>query len=183
MATPEQPSTPLRPSFVGELPPGWDITSDGGMLAFATSSEPGMTIELLPNRSVMAETCELGPEPGVATNAQAIVAALAARPGLIAGDSSPASVGGLSGLQVDLRGNREIAGSCDDGAFVPLVGFMGAMGWEFTGIGTKDRLRLVVLDAPGGQNFVIHLWATNAEAFDQHIESASAILSQVSFEA
>jgi len=172
--------TELSASLDGPLPAGW--TAEENPLTITTTADgPGMTIEVLPDRELMAASCALGPEPGVDTTAEAIVTALAARPGLIATDQAPAMVGGLSGWQVDLSVDPAVPGSCDEGGFAPLVGFTGDLGWEFTGIGPKDRLRLVALDAPGDGNFTIHVWGTNAAAFDKHIGAALEMLGRLRF--
>ena len=174
----------LRVSLNGDLPDGWDVSAEGTLLSFATTgSDPGMTIEMLENREVMAEDCGLGPESGVAMTASAVVDAISGRRGLVPSGRSPVTVGGLTGEQVDLRVDPDVGVTCpgEDGGFVPLVGAMESYGWGFSGVGPAERIRLVALDVEPDQILIVLVVAPTAAARERHIEAASSIIGSLEF--
>ena len=183
---PPPPTIALRASLDGDLPAGWDVASEGTLLSFTTGGDgPGMAVELLRNRSVMAETCALDAEAGVGTSAEAIVAALAARRGITATKAVLTRVGGLSGRWVELRVDPAVGVTCpgDDGGFVPLFGAMEGYGWGYAGIGADERIRIVALDVADGENLVILVTAPNAATYDRLIDDATSIIKHLVFAA
>lgn len=182
--TPSQSAAEVRASFVGELPDGWTVAAEGRLLAFATAAEPAMTIELLPNRSVMAEDCSLEAEPGVASTASAITDELAARKGVLASAPGALAIGGLDGRALDIRVDPSTGVTCptDEGGFVPLFGSLEAYGWGFAGVAPEERIRIVALDVPGGGNLLILVTAPDAATFDQRGDDVTAILDHLVFE-
>ena len=153
-------------------------------MAFQTGATGKQTvIELVPNRSVSAADCALDAEPGVGTSAQAIVDALAARRGIIASDQGPAAVGGLTGRQIDLRVDPAIGTTCPDdfGGFIPTIGYRAGADWLYNGIGSKDVARYIVLDASGGRNIVVAIYAADAATFDRDIRDAMTIVEGLRF--
>jgi hypothetical protein len=182
---PPPPELTLRASLDGDLPKGWDVAAEGTLLSFATSGDgPGMAVELLRNRAVMAENCGLEPEPGVATTAKAIVSAVAARRGLTASKPKSVRVGRLSGYDVELQVEAGFDLPCpgEDGAgFVPLFGAMESYGWAYAGVGAAERIRLVALDVADNENLVILVTAPDAATYDRLIGDASSIIDRLVF--
>jgi hypothetical protein len=183
---PPPPTVKLRASLGGDLPKGWDVASEGALLSFTTSGDgPGMAIELLRNRAVMAENCGLEAEPGVGTNAEAITTAIGARRGLTVTKPRSVRVGGLGGRSVDVAVATGVGTTCpgDDGGFVPLFGAMESYGWGYAGVAADERVRLIVLDVADRENLVIFVTAPNRAAYERSIGDASSIIEHLSFAA
>jgi hypothetical protein len=172
----------LKVSFNGSPPAGWTVDGGDGVLSFNfEEGDAWMSVDVLPNRAVMDGGCELKPQDGVGTSASAIGDAIATRPGVAVTGRKSVAVAGLTGQQIDLHVDSAKGVSCPKDApeFVPLVGFGGPRGWEFIGVGADDAARLLVLDAPGGQNVVVAVFAPAGAVFDDHIAEASSILEKV----
>ena len=138
---------------------------------------------MLRNRSVMAADCALEAQKDVATRAEAIIVAIAARPGVAATPPLKARIGGLSGLSIDLGVDQSAGTTCagDDGGFVPLFGAMESYGWGYAGVGSHERMRLIALDVADNENLVILVTAPDAAAFERHIGAAEAIVKHLAF--
>jgi hypothetical protein len=179
-------------ALAGALPDGWGLkgpaTWNGTLnvaLAFNTTEGPEMLIEIMPNRSVMRADCAHEPEPGVGTTAAEIIGALSARPGLVADTSSPVTIGGLPGVQVDIEPDQTSTGFTCGGegeAIVPLLGLYAGPDWLFNGMSERGRYRLIVLDAPNGANAVIAIYSDDLEAFDRNLEDAMSIVEALEFD-
>jgi hypothetical protein len=198
--TPAPSTTPIadaRPpipevALAGALPDGWGLkgpaTWNGTLniaLAFNTTEGPEMLIEIMPNRSVMRADCAHEPEPGVGTTAAEIIGALSARPGLVADTSSPVTIGGLPGVQVDIEPDQTSTGFTCRGegeAYVPLLGYYAGPDWLFNSIGDVGRYRLIALDAPNGANAVIAIYSEDSATFDRHLEDAMGIVESLEFD-
>lgn len=183
--TPAGAATPLKFSFDGSPPPGWSVSGESGLLSFSIEEDgASMTVELLPNRALMDDGCKLGPEPGVAATARAISDAVASRRGLVASNRTSVTVSGLTGEQMDLRVDPAAGASCpkDGPEFVPIVGFAGPAGWEYVGLGTSEASRFIVLDAAGGQNVIVIVFAPDTAMFDRHIDEAASIIDHVAID-
>ena len=186
-ASPTEQPPGIGVSVEGGVPSNWTIAASG-LLSFSTEADGRfMNIELLPNRSVMAVSCDMGPEPGVGTTADAFIAAIASRPGLIASNEGSIEVGGQPGRRIDLRRDPAIppqcqgdVGSSDD--FVPLFGQMTDGFWNHVGATGTETYRLIVLDVPGGQNVLIGILGSDPQAFDQFIDDAMTIVSRLTFD-
>jgi hypothetical protein len=193
-ATPIADTPPPLPevALAGALPDGWGLkgpaTWNGTLnvaLAFNTTEGPEMLIEIMPNRSVMRADCAHEPEPGVGTTAAEIIGALSARPGLVADTSSPVTIGGLPGVQVDIEPDQTSTGFTCRGegeAYVPLLGYYAGPDWLFNSIGDVGRYRLIALDAPNGANAVIAIYSEDSATFDRHLEDAMGIVESLEFD-
>ena len=119
----------------------------------------------------------------MASTSAAIIDALATRPGLIAGPTTPADVGGLTGHQVDIRLDPAVGTTCpDEGVgYTPLVGYLAGTDWLFNGTLPDEVDRIIALDAPDGRNVVILITAPDAAAFDRNIDDAMAIVDGLEF--
>ena len=169
-------------SFEGALPAGWE-QGDG---TFGHGED--VSIEVLPNRSVMATNCQFGPAEGIGTTATEIIDAIAARDGLEVTDPVAMTIGGLSGQQIDLHLAPDWAGTCPwwEGGTQPVVPLYGAFNeknfWFYNAVSPGEQYRLHVLDAPGGGNVVIAFVAPTSEQFATYEEDATSIIEGIGFE-
>jgi hypothetical protein len=70
--------------------------------------------------AVAVEACRAAPDPEVGRSPEAMLAALAASPGLAVTEPEPVVIGGLEGLSADIRLVEGWEGTCPDAPF-PLV--------------------------------------------------------------
>jgi hypothetical protein len=169
-------------TLVGGMPKGWNVTA-GGLLSFSAAVDPGMSVELGTNRSVGAENCDMGPEPGVGLSAASFVNAIAERRGVKASGLGPIEVDGLPGMQVDVELDTSVGPTCGSETFyVPLFGFDNEGFWNHVGVEAEEHLRLIVLDVPDGQNILIVLAAPDAPSFDARLADAMTIVNNLSFD-
>jgi hypothetical protein len=192
-ATPEaSPTAPASPGpqptgmawwLTGDLPDGWDL--DGQTIAH----EGGVFVEVLENRSIMADDCVEGPAAGVGSAAIDLAQALSGREGLVVSGMRSDSVGGLDGLQLDLKLADDWTGTCPwwDNGNSPVVPAFGAFDaknyWLYTAIAPGEPVRMRLLDAPQGGNVVIAFWAPSTELFDANVDDAESILDLIRFDA
>ena len=171
-AAPSVP-TEVAVTFEGTVPDGWT----GGDGEVPVPGNENVSFEFYPARYVQAANCDLAPEPGVATSAEAITSALAARQGLVVSEPAEISVDGLTGLQVDISTEAESEGmTCvvDEGSsLVPLL--VDGLG-GYVAIGPGEEMRAIVLDVPGGTNLVIWLWATPSEDIADYVDAAMEVI-------
>jgi hypothetical protein len=181
VASPVVDRHPLRWSFVGTLPEGW--TQDG----VGTFVAEGISIEIQPDRSVMASDCQLRPEEGIGKSAKEIVDALAARPGLDSSDRQAATIGGLSGEQVDLIISPDWTQSCPGWdppvPVVPLIGGLDEKNyWHYNAALTGEEARLYVLDVPGDTNVLIAVFTSAPASLADHLDETTSIVEGLTFE-
>ena len=93
---------------------------------------------------------------------------LKSHPRLIVEDEQPATVGGLSGVQLDVRSDEEGDWNLFDVAFGPLE------------VRYNDRVRFIVLDGPSGQ-VVISTGADQPSLFDNFIPLAEPVVESIEF--
>jgi hypothetical protein len=173
----------IEASLAGGLPTGW-IVSASGLLSFHTEAEHGMIVDLDANQLVMAETCEMGPEPGVGRSAVAFVNAIAERPGLTVSAVSSVEISGLTGRQIDVTLDASVGPTCSnpEASFVPLLGYALGAEWHFVGVFPDEHMRIIVLDVPDGQNILINITAPDGPTFERHIADAMTIVGKLSFD-
>ncbi len=116
-------TTVFETPFTFTVPEGWANYEDlpgtvllvppGGSLEgvdIGTSDNLGVAQGV----AVAADDCSDAPQGGVGTSAEEIVAALAARDGLLVSDPVAVEVGGLSGLMVDIAYDPKTGGLCSE---------------------------------------------------------------------
>jgi hypothetical protein len=166
----------------GTLPDGW--TLDGSTFWHSDNAY----IELLPDRSVMAADCDLGPEPGVGRTATEIATTLASRDGLATSQPRTVTVGGLSGQQIDIRLQPGWTKPCqsadDDTPMVPLVGTLDEKNlWNYNAAMPGEQFRYLILDAPGRHNLLVSICALEPEQLERVVIPAMEIANHLRFAA
>jgi hypothetical protein len=175
------------------LPAGWSVPLVGH-LDFALApvgAGPDDAIRVLYDMRISRKdvVCSEQPEPGIEGTAEAMIGDLVARPGLVASEPVPVTIGGLDGLQVDLAMAADHTADCPFDPGVPsiplIVDTVPSIG-PFFGIGGPgERIRLIVLDRTDGQNgenVVLLIDAVDPAAFDALVAEAMPVIETFHFE-
>jgi hypothetical protein len=164
-------STALQPPVTYTLTSPWVNVRDWAEYFMLYPDNPGNRalwaigesapyILILPDGLAVSPTARCEGDPAadaVEVDAAGYAASLAAREGLATTGPIPITVGGLTGLQLDV--DLEPGGDTGCAPDVPVQPLGEA-------IGSNDHYRLVVLDAPDGGTLLIRIWAAgDADAF------------------
>jgi hypothetical protein len=175
----------FSPAATFTLPAGWEIATDAPnylQLRPAGSDVIGIHVfrDPLPRSQDLA--CPETAEPGIGTTSAGLVQWLRERPGLVASDPKIVSVGGLRGSEIDVGIRDGWTASCPFADGTPTVPFVvdgnGGYGWVIAG---NERLRLSVLDVPGGGTVIVDVDAFDGRLMDQLIADAAPIVGSLSF--
>jgi hypothetical protein len=156
----EYRSTPNEPTIAFTVPsPGWTWYYSGSFRIVSDSSPTihdlyvADGIYFLRDPAIAAQDCEETEEPGVGRSVDDLVGWLETAPGLAVSEPAPVTVGGLDGMQLDLRIDPAWMRPCffsEGRPAVPLV-FSGAEfgGYNWTML-PGMRLRWFILDSADG---------------------------------
>ncbi len=178
-------SSAFRPALTFTVPAGWEKPADGPtylQLRPAGSELVGIHLFRDPAAASQDLACPETAEPGVGGTSTELAAWIRARPGLVVGDPKLASVGGLRGVEIDLAIIEGWTASCpfaNDSPTVPLfVGANGEYRWVVAG---TERLRLYLLDIPGGGTLVVDIDAFDGALMDALLDAATPIVRSFRF--
>jgi hypothetical protein len=165
------------PSASGQLsytvPDRWKVKEDraGAFLLHRlpadSASQPSMDtlIHLFTQARMMADYTEgaicgqSGEAPGVGRGVDDIVAAILARPGVVATRSAAVTIGGYAGQMLDLHLAPTWTGSCQnpDGPIIAMPLLLGLESERSAGIGLvlNSPVRLILLDLTGGRTMAV----------------------------
>jgi hypothetical protein len=179
-ATPVGEAAGVAWSIRGAPPTGWYV-EDGHF-----SRSENASVEVLPDRSVMASDRAMGPQPGVGSSAASVVAELAKRKGVTASKPESVSLGGLSGVRVDLSMTPDWTGTCPwwegKAPVVPLIGTFDAQHyWLYNALVKGEAYRYLVFDLPDGRNLLVAVTTVDPERFSDVIGPAMDIVSKLDF--
>ena len=137
---------------------------------------------------VITATCELRFDDAVGNEAADIAAWMVADPNLTASAPEPVAVGGLSGVVLDISASGAYTTDCPEDqdpypADLPTVPLFAGAGsgdlvWR---VGGTERMRLYLLDMPGGGNLVISIDAIAGD-FDSLMEISQPVIRSVRFD-
>ena len=180
-------SRAFQPAVTYTLPEGWENPFDAAdyfALRPAGSKVAGIHLFRDPRAMSQDAACPTTAEPGVGTLSTELVAWIRGRPGLVVGDPKMVTVGGLRGVEIDLAIVDGWKPSCPFANGIPTVAlFVGATGnlrWVVAG---NERLRLDLLDVPGGGTVVVDIDAFDGSLMDDLLAAAAPIVRSFSFAA
>jgi hypothetical protein len=189
LATGTHTSTYLQPTLTYTVGAGWvnDYdNADAYELLPDTAAERalleggGQTAYYLSiNRNMRIGSTDCSADPQGGFSPDDIVNALATRPGLAVTAPVSATVGGLSGKQVDLAVADGWSGTCPQSAGLPAVATFTngeANWWAVAG----ERKRVIVLANPQAGNLLIEI-AGPTDGFDGFLGQAMAIVNSFRF--
>ena len=180
---------PLDYRIPAEPPIVWDNPEDApGNFTLHPAGPETDAIFLFRDVRVLTEGCSPHMDPEVGSKASEIVAWMAANPGLVATEPQPVTVGGLRGLQLDLAASGSYTTVCarDQKVYplgLPILPLLvgagsGNVSWY---VGGDERLRLFVLDLPGGGNLLISVDAIAGD-FETLVEISQPVIYSITFD-
>jgi hypothetical protein len=174
-----------QPQVTYTLPDGWWSPSDtAGYFALQPVSSDIVGIHLFrdPEPASQDPSCPTTAEPGVGTSSIALATWIRGLPGLTVGGPRIVTVGGLRGVELDVELRDGWTQSCpfaNGQPTVPLfVGERGQLRWVIAG---TERLRLDLLDVPGGGTVVVDVDAFDGAAWDPLLAAATPIVQSFVF--
>jgi hypothetical protein len=176
----------FAPAIAFTFPDGWVIAADSGdyvALQPAASEVTGIYVFRSPLAASQDIECPLAAAAGVGASAADLVDWIRARPGLIVGDPSPVTIGGLAGLRIDVRILEGWLASCSFAEGLPTVPLFVSptdplFRWVIAG---SERLRLDLLDVPAGGTVVVDIDAFDGSLMDAFLPDAARIVASMSF--
>ena len=186
-----QRSSALQPGLTYTIPTGWVnnydradafelIPDTAANRALIEGDAPtAFYLSINDNMRVSLTDCSTNSQGGFAPDE--VVNAIAGRPGLSVSAPVPATVGGLSGEQIDLAVEAGWTGTCPDSGDLPSVATFTngqAHWWAVQG----ERKRVIVLTNPAAGNLLIEI-AGPADGFDAFASQAMSIVNSFQFNA
>ena len=173
-------SRAFRPQLTFTVPAGWWVAADSAdflQLAPVDSDQVGLYLFRDPSAASQATACPLSPEPSVGGLSTDLSTWIRGRPGFVTSNPRLAQVGGLRGVELDVGIVDSWTASCPfaNGApTVPLFVDEGAgLRWVVAG---SERLRLSLLDVPGGGTVVVDIDAFDGSLWDDFVSRATPIV-------
>ena len=177
-------SAAFQPQVTFTLPGGWLIAGDAAAYLQARPVETDL-IGLHLFRDVLAASqdpaCPLTPEPGVGRTSNEMLAWIRGLPGLTASAPVMVEVGGLRGVGVDLAIAPGWTTSCSFANGLPTVSLLtdgASLRWVIAG---SERLRLYLLDVPGGGLVIVDLDAFDGDLYGRLIDIGVPIVKSIEF--
>ncbi|MFH0751685.1 MAG: hypothetical protein V2B17_07595 [Chloroflexota bacterium] len=178
-------SSAFQPAVTYTVPAGWWIVSDSSdyfALQPVASDITGIHLFRDPLAAAQDAACPTTAEPGVGTLSLELATWIRGLPGMIASSPRIVTIGGLRGVELDLALNTGWTASCpfaDGIPTVPLfVGSDGGLRWVVAG---SERLRVALLDVPGGGTVVVDVDAFDGTLMDELLAGATPIVQSLSF--
>ena len=177
-------SRAFQPALTYTLPAGWenpeDLTDFFHLRPTGSESE-GIYLFRDPRPASQDATCPDTAQPLVGGTSKDLIAWIRSLPGLVVSDPAPVTIGGLSGETIDLGIVNGWTASCPFANGLPTVPlFVGASGdyrWVIAG---SERLRLAILDVPGG-TVVVDIDSFDGQNVNELLSAADPIVKSFSF--
>jgi hypothetical protein len=180
-------SRAFQPPVTYTVPAGWWSSADGAdYLALQPVSSDLVGIHLFrdPLAASQDPSCPTTAQPGVGTLSTELTTWIRGLPGLVVSSPRLATVGGLRGVELDIAIAAGWTTSCPFANGVPTVPlFVGADGQLRWVIAGNERLRLSLLDVPGGGTVVVDIDAFDGTLMDGLLASAQPIVRSLVFAA
>jgi hypothetical protein len=178
-------SAAFQPAVTYTVPTGWRIASDSSdyfALQPVDSEITGIHFFRDPLAASQDAACPTTPEPGVGKLSLELATWIRDLPGIIASSPRIVTTGGLRGVELDLALNTGWTASCPFANGVPtvplFVGADGSLRWVVAG---NERLRVALLDVPGGGTVVVDVDAFDGTLMDGLVAAAAPIVQSLSF--
>jgi hypothetical protein len=180
-------SQAFQPQLTFTIPAGWRVGTDSAdylELLPVDSDQEGIYLFRDPNAASQDAACPLEPEPSVSTLSTDLSTWIRGRPGFVTSNPRLAQVGGLRGIELDVGIVDSWTPSCPfaNGApTVPLfVNKASGLRWVVAG---SERLRLSLLDVPGGGTVVVDVDAFDGALWADFLNRATPIVQGFRFAA
>lgn len=175
----------LAPALTFTLPAGWENPIDSPTyVELRPLGNDVVGIHVFRDAVALsqASACPLETEPGVASGASGMAKWIRGLPGLTVGPPGLATVGGLAGTVLDIRIKDGWKESCSFANGIPTVPlfFKPPDGYRWVLAGS-ERLRLYLLDVPGGGTILVDIDAFDGSQMDAFLAAASPIVATFAF--
>lgn len=185
----EQFIPPIEYIIPPDSPVAWDNPEDHpGTFTLHPAGPDTDAIFLFRDVRVLTEGCTPTFDPAVGNTAAEIAAWMTANPGITSTLAEPVTHGGLRGVLLDIAASGTYTTVCPDEpsgypAGLPVLPlFAGAGSGDLTWyVGGDERMRLYLLDMPGGGNIVISIDAIAGD-FETLLEVTQRVLDGVTFD-
>lgn len=129
-----------------------------------------------------ASPCSPNPDPNIARTPAAMATWLTDHPKLLTTEPTPASIGGLDGLTLDVSVRPDATLDCLGGAvpYVPMLVHAKATGMQW-GFNEDTHMRFFLLDLGDGRTLVISIEAPDPATFESLLHEAMDILESIRF--
>lgn len=179
-------SAAFQPAVTFTVPAGWELATDSSRyLQLRPLGSDAVGIHLFRDASAASQdaACPNAAAPAVGNTATELVAWIRGLKGLVVGSPALVTVGGLRGASVEIGIAAGWTQACPFANGIPtvplLVGFA-TTPWTIAG---GERLRLYVLDLPGGGTIMVDLDDFDGAFFDSLIREAAPIVKSLQFAA
>jgi hypothetical protein len=170
------------------VPAGWTSPEDcDGCFVLAQQGAPENTAiylfdDIVPHSQDAA--CSEAAEPGVGRTVGAISAWLTSLPGLVASSPTPVSVGGLTGVSIDLTVDPNWAHTCSYSNGKALVSTFTdsdpGEGFDWN-IGAGSKVRYILLDLGSDRTLLVDIEADTVAHWDDLIAGAMTVVNSFQF--
>ncbi len=178
-------SAAFQPPVTYTLPAGWHVASDAPdylALQPVTSDVVGIHFFRDPLAASQDADCPTVAEPGVGKLSIELAGWIRGLRGIVASSPRMVTVGGLRGVEIDVALNTGWTASCPFAGGVPTVPLFvsadGNLRWVAAG---TERLRLDLLDVPGGGTVVVDVDAFQGDLMETLLTEATPIVASLSF--
>ncbi len=178
-------SKQFQPAVTFTVPAGWENPADeADYFELRPAGAEAVSLSLFrdPRAASQDATCPTVPEPSVGTLSSDLVTWIRARPGLVVSTPKLVTVGSLRGTELDLAIAPGWKSSCPFANGLPTVPLFvsGASTYRWVIAGT-ERLRLDLLDLPGGGLVVVDVDAFDGTLIGDFVTAALPIVRSFAF--
>lgn len=178
-------SRTFQPPVSYTVPAGWTVPVDNAtffQLVPAGSDVLGIDLFGDPRAAAQDPACPDTPEPGVGTTSLDLTTWIRARPGLTVSAPRIVTLGGLRGTELEISIVPGWTASCSFANGTPTVPlFIGPKQEYRWVVAGTERLRLDLLDVPGGGTVVVDIDAFDGSLYDAFVKVAAPIVSSLYF--
>ncbi len=179
-------SKAFTPAVTYTLPAGWENPNDASDyldLLPAGSDVGGIYLFRDPQPASQDSACPQSPAPGIiAKDSTTLMNWIRGRPGLTVSTPTLVTVGGLPGVELDVAIKEGWKNSCPFANNLPSVPLFALTGSQYPWtIAGTERLRMDLLDRPGGGTIVVDIDAFDGSVVQSLVEAATPIVRSMSF--
>ena len=178
-------SRAFQPAVTYTLPGGWWNPSDAAgyfLLQPADSETVGIHFFRDPLPMSQDPACPKTAEPGVGATSVALAAWIRGLPGLTVSAPRIVTVGGLRGTEIDVGIAAGWTASCPFANGIPTVPlFVSADAKVYWVVAGTERLRLDLLDVPGGGTVVVDIDTFDGALWEPLLAAATPIVQSLVF--
>lgn len=178
-------SLSFQPAVTFTVPDGWLLAEDTSLylaLYPAANDLIGLHIFRDPKAAGQDATCPAAAEPGVGGTSSELVKWIRERPGLVVSTPAMATVGGLPGTAIDIGLKADWTQACPFSGGTPAVPLFHSAAIDHWVVVGNERLRLYLLDLPGGGTVVVDQDAFDGSQIEALVSQSSGLLRSLKFD-